>query len=241
VYASPFDERVTVSFEEVCSGAGLWVYALEHVELRTQDPHDDVMTAVMAQYVPDRTTTSEEVQGNMSLLASGAAENTLSSLGHGTHELMRNREQVAWIQGHRDDIPKAAAQEIVRSATRFTHLVRTATKDAGMHSQHIKTGDQIAMLFASGSFDPDAIENPRQFDLSRDPNLFLSFGRGPHSCLGKHIAAFEIKTLLEEFFQRVKASGGLRQLRQGQLHAWRLLASHHGPSRVTGCLPRDSW
>jgi cytochrome P450 len=60
------------------------------------------------------------------------------------------------------------------------------------------------MLFASGNFDPEGIPDPRTFDLSRDPNEHLSFGRGPHSCLGKHVAALEIKILLEELFQRIE-------------------------------------
>ena len=45
-------------------------------------------------------------------------------------------------------------------------------------------------------------DDPRTFNLARDPNPHLSFGRGPHSCLGKHIAALEIKILLEELLQR---------------------------------------
>ena len=60
------------------------------------------------------------------------------------------------------------------------------------------------MLFAAGNFDPEVFDEPRRFDLSRENNPHLSFGRGPHSCLGKHIAALEIKILLEELLQRTK-------------------------------------
>jgi cytochrome P450 len=146
-----------------------------------------------------------EIKGNVTLLASGAAESTRTSLGHGMHELMRNPEQMAWLRERADDIPLTVAQEIVRIASPFTHLVRFATKDTEIRGQEIKEGEPVAMLFMSGNFDPEAFDDdPAVFDLSREKNPHLSFGRGPHSCLGKHVAALEIKVLLEELLQRTK-------------------------------------
>jgi cholest-4-en-3-one 26-monooxygenase len=199
-FASPFDTRVTPSFEKVAQAiTELYEYALELHALKQREPGDDVMTKVaQANLTPDA------IQGNVALLASGAAESTRSALGHGMHELMRNPEQMRWIMERADDIPPTAVQEMVRIATPFTHLVRTATRDVEMHGEVIKEGDKVAMLFASGNFDPEGIPDPRTFDLSRDPNEHLSFGRGPHSCLGKHVAALEIKILLEELFQRIE-------------------------------------
>jgi cholest-4-en-3-one 26-monooxygenase len=205
VFASPFDQRVTPSFDAVAEAVqGLWDYALELSELRAREPGDDVMSVIAAAH-GDEALSDAEIQGTVSLLASGAAESTRSALGHGMHELMRNTEMMDWIMARADDIPPTAPQEIIRIATPFTHLVRTATKDVEMHGQTIEAGEQVAMLFASGNFDPDGISDPRTFDLSRDPNPHVSFGRGPHSCLGKHIAALEIKVLLEEFFKRIKS------------------------------------
>lgn len=199
-FASPFDTRVTPSFEKVGEAImGLYQYALELEALKKREPGDDVMSMLAQANLPP-----DEVQGNVALLASGAAESTRSALGHGMHELMRNQEQMAWIKENAQDIPMTAVQEMVRIATPFTHLVRTATKDVELRGQQIKEGDKVAMLFASGNFDPEGIPDPRTFDLSRDPNEHVSFGRGRHSCLGKHVASLEIKILLEELFQRVK-------------------------------------
>jgi len=199
-FASPFDTRVTPSFENVAKAImELYEYALEIHELKRREPGDDVMTRLAeAGLSPDA------IQGNVALLASGAAESTRSALGHGMHELMRNPEQMQWIMERAGDIPPTVVQEMVRIATPFTHLVRTATRDVELHGQVIQEGDKIAMLFASGNFDPEGIPDPRSYDLSRDPNEHLSFGRGPHSCLGKHVAALEIKILLEELFQRIE-------------------------------------
>jgi cholest-4-en-3-one 26-monooxygenase len=203
-FASPFDTRVSASFEDVLNAImQMLAYAPELAEIRRKDPGDDVMSKIVAAVDEDKLS-EDEIQGNVALLASGAAESTRTTLGHGMHELMRDPEQMAWLRERADDIPATVAQELVRIACPFTHLSRTARRDTELHGQQIKEGDKIAMLFAAGNFDSDAFEDPRRFDLSREQNPHLSFGRGPHSCLGKHIAALEIKILLEELLQRTK-------------------------------------
>jgi cholest-4-en-3-one 26-monooxygenase len=204
-FAAPFDTRVTPSFESVLAAIGnLMVYSTELCELRRNEPGDNVVTKLVeAQDSGDMS--EDEIMGNVALLASGAAESTRAALSHGMHELMRNPEQMAWLRAHAEDIPATAIQEMVRIASPFTHLVRTATADHELHGKQIAEGDKVLMLFAAGNFDPRAFDDPRRFDLSRDPNLHLSFGRGPHTCLGKHVAALEMKILLEELLQRTKS------------------------------------
>ena len=204
-FASPYDTRVAPDLQAVLQAMlDMLAYAPELAEIRRKDPGDDVMSKIVQAVDTDRLT-DDEIQGNVALLASGAAESTRTTLGHAMHELMRDADQMAWIRANAADIPATAAQEMVRIACPFTHLSRTAMRDTELHGQEIKAGDKMAMLFAAGNFDDSVFDDPATFDLSRDPNPHLSFGRGPHSCLGKHIAALEIKILLEELFQRCKS------------------------------------
>jgi cholest-4-en-3-one 26-monooxygenase len=199
-FASPFDERVSRTFEEVgLAIQSLYQYGLELADLRRRDPGENVMTKIAEADMAD-----PEIRGNVTLLASGAAESTRTALSHGLHELMRNPDQMAWLRQHAEDIPPSAIQEMVRIASPFTHLCRSAKKDVELHGQEIKQGEVVAMLFAAGNFDPEAFDDPTTFDPARDPNPHLSFGRGPHSCLGKHVAALEMKILMEELLQRTK-------------------------------------
>ncbi|MFE3001611.1 cytochrome P450, partial [Nocardia sp. NPDC059246] len=215
-FAAPFDTRVTPSFDHVLAAIGeLMVYSTELAELRRNEPGDDVMTKIVQAH-DEGNMSEDEIIGNVALLASGAAESTRTALSHGMHELMRNPEQMAFLRENAHDIPATAIQEMVRIASPFTHLVRTATADHELHGKHIKEGDIVLMLFAAGNFDPRAFHEPRAFDLSRDPNPHLSFGRGPHQCLGKHVAALEMKILLEELLQRtkdIKPAGDINYIR----------------------------
>jgi cytochrome P450 len=202
-FAAPFDERITPSFDHVMEAIGsLMVYAGDLAELKRQHPSDDVMSRIVA---AADVISEDEVLGNVALLASGAAESTRTALSHGMHSLLRHPEQMQWLRERQDDIPNSAIQEIVRIASPFTHLVRTATATHELHGQTIEEGDIVLMLFTAGNFDPRAFEQPRRFDLSREHNPHVSFGRGPHQCLGKHVATLEMKILLEELLQRTSS------------------------------------
>jgi cholest-4-en-3-one 26-monooxygenase len=202
-FAAPFDTRITPSFEDALNAiTGLLEYAVKLADLKRSEPGDDVITRLVEAGL--EVISEDELMGNVALLASGAAESTRTALSHGMHELMRNPERMAYMRAHADDIPDTAIQEIVRIASPFTHLVRTATRDHELHGNEIKEGDIVLMLFAAGNFDERAIDDPNTFDLAREKNPHVSFGRGSHQCLGKHVAALEMKILFEELLQRTK-------------------------------------
>lgn len=74
----------------------------------------------------------------------------------------------------------------------------------------------MLMLFAAGDFDERAFDAPDTFDLAREKNPHVSFGRGPHQCLGKHVATLEMKILLEELLKRtsdIKPAGDIEYVR----------------------------
>jgi len=214
-FAAPFDTRITPSFEHVLMAIfALLNYSVDLAELKRKEPGDDVITQMVL--AGAETISADELMGNVALLASGAAESTRSALSHGMHELMRNPEQMAWLRDHADNIPDSAVQEMVRIASPFTHLCRTATADHELHGKHIKEGDIMLMLFAAGNFDERAFDAPEAFDLARDKNPHVSFGRGPHQCLGKHVATLEMKILLEELLKRtsdIKPAGDIEYVR----------------------------
>lgn len=203
-FAAPFDSRVTESFDDVVLAIGeLMDYSLQLADLKRREPADDIATRLVKAH-DEGTISEEELIGNIAVLASGAAESTRSAMSHGMHQLMRNPDQMAWLRARASDVPNTAVEEMVRVACPFTHLIRTATRDHELHGKQIQEGDKLMILFVAANFDPRAFDNPSKFDLSREPNLHTSFGRGQHQCMGKHVALLEMKILMEELLQRTK-------------------------------------
>ena len=61
------------------------------------------------------------------------------------------------------------------------------------------------MWFCSANHDDDGFGHPWRFDLARDPNDHMAFGRnGPHLCLGAWLARMEARLVFEELMKRVE-------------------------------------
>jgi len=67
--------------------------------------------------------------------------------------------------------------------------------------QQIKEGEQVFMSYAAANRDPDECENPHHVDFRRENIRHLSFGLGPHRCLGSHVARLQAKTMLQVLFE----------------------------------------
>ena len=97
------------------------------------------------------------------------------------------------------------------------HFRRTATRDIEMRGQQIRAGDKVAIWFNAANHDPEAFEHPYRYDLAREGNDHMAFGRnGPHLCLGAWLARMEIRLVFQELMKRVdrlEPAGDVARLR----------------------------
>ena len=69
----------------------------------------------------------------------------------------------------------------------------------------IRAGDKVTFWYVSANFDEDVFADPYTFDIRRQPNEHVTFGKaGPHHCLGAYLARLEMRVLLEELLPRVR-------------------------------------
>lgn len=76
---------------------------------------------------------------------------------------------------------------------------RTAARDTELAGTRIRAGDKVVVFHASANHDARVFTDPHRLDLGRSPNPHVSFGDGPHVCLGAHFARLQLRTLYEEW------------------------------------------
>jgi cytochrome P450 len=63
----------------------------------------------------------------------------------------------------------------------------------------------VVVLHASANRDERAFEAPDTLNLSRTPNPHVSFGDGPHICLGAHFARLQLRAFYREALRALPA------------------------------------
>ena len=78
-----------------------------------------------------------------------------------------------------------------------------ATRPVELRSKQLEPGDKVVVWYTSANRDEAVFADPYTFDVTRDPNPQIAFGRGgPHRCLGEHLARLEIRTVLAQLIER---------------------------------------
>ena len=65
-----------------------------------------------------------------------------------------------------------------------------------------KRGTAFAVSIAGANRDPEANDNPNEFNILRDEIKHISFGYGPHMCIGASLARIESRIAFEVLFDR---------------------------------------
>jgi cytochrome P450 len=97
----------------------------------------------------------------------------------------------------------AVVEETIRLYPPVVAAARTVRADTEVAGVALKAGDRVALNFAAAGRDPEACDNPAEFDPRRGQIVHTTFGVGPHRCLGEHLARLEIKVTVEEFLRRI--------------------------------------
>lgn len=158
---------------------------------------------------------------NFLLLVVAGNETTRHTISHTMINLIKHPEQLRKLQENPELIPWAV-EEFLRFASPVYHFRRTVTKDVELHGKTIKSGEKIVTWFASGNRDSKIFEDADKFDVTRNPNEHMTFGRGgPHMCLGNALARIELRVMFEDLISRIDSmelAGPVDYLRSNFVH-----------------------
>lgn len=78
----------------------------------------------------------------------------------------------------------ASINELLRFTSPAQSTARYATSDTMIAGHRVRQNDPIITLIAAANRDPEVFDHPNELVLDRSPNQHLSFGYGPHHCVG---------------------------------------------------------
>jgi cytochrome P450 len=144
-----------------------------------------------------------EVISNAAVMLFGGIETTEGMIANAVAQLLADREQRALAQ----DDPAAMAnaiEESLRLEPAAAVVDRYATTDVRLGDADVARGDLVSVSVAAANRDPATFDGPDRFDVRRaNASQHLAFARGPHVCIGMHLARLEAHTAVGRLLRRL--------------------------------------
>jgi cytochrome P450 len=197
--------------QRAAAGAEFRAYVAGLLADRRADPGDALIDALLAAREtddgedPDGLTDGELVSLTINLITAGH-ETTSGLIGSGVFTLLAEGHYAALADRPREaaDTVAALVEEILRHDTPAQYgLPRLATEDVELPSGTIHRGETVLPLLAAANRDPAVYPDPDRFAPSRADAPHLTFGHGPHFCLGANLARLEVETALTALITRL--------------------------------------
>jgi cholest-4-en-3-one 26-monooxygenase len=206
--------------ERMQAVAEMFGYATELAEQRRMQPRDDIVTRLLQPDDAGQELTALEFNFFVLLLIVAGNETTRNAAAGGMLAFFEHPGQ--WQRLVADpSLATRAAEEILRWVSPAVLVRRTAVRDTELAGQRLAAGDKVVAYLASANRDEDVFAAPHEFDIGRDPNPHVAFGSGPHFCLGRHLAALELRVLLGTLAEQapgIRPGGEASRLRSNFLN-----------------------
>jgi cytochrome P450 len=110
--------------------------------------------------------------------------------------------------------PDSAVEEFLRYDAPTQITARIVREPLELSGRRLNSGRVLLLLLGCANHDEAQFPEPGRLDLARSPNAHLSFGGGPHYCVGAGLARMEAATLfgrLATHLASLEANGGVER------------------------------
>ncbi|MFI2318066.1 cytochrome P450 [Streptomyces sp. CB00072] len=211
-----FDQAVDAGARDEAY-AGLLRYVGELVLAKRAEPTDDLLSDLaspgpapgpgsggLAAPGPAAGLSDEELAGIGGLLLAAGLDTTANMLGLGVFALLTDPGQLDALRAD-PDLAGPAAEELLRYLSVADPLLRSALEDVEVEGELIRAGETVTVSVQAANRDPRRFPGPDRLDIRRRATGHLSFGHGPHQCLGQQLARVEMTVALPALFARFPA------------------------------------
>jgi len=170
-------------------------YVDELIQKRKGDPKDDLITKLIEAEEDGDRLTEEEMGHLVSAVLVGGVDTTQAQLAHGIRLFAGHPEQWAALAERPEELAKAAADEVLRYEPITPFTARITLEDVEYRGVRFPKDTVVFACALTANRDPETYGDADDFDITADRGRAkpLTFGAGPHFCLGMNLARAELE------------------------------------------------
>lgn len=143
-----------------------------------------------------------ELLAQCSTLLFAGYETTRNLLGNGLLALLRHPEQWRLLKSEPHWL-RSAIREMLRHDSPVQYTGRRLLAPVQLDGQTLARGDLAILHIGLANHDAKRYRQPQDFDIRRDQGMHLSFGQGPHVCLGAALTQMEAEIAFTALMRRL--------------------------------------
>jgi cytochrome P450 len=173
--------------------------------LQTEAPRRGTLMGTLAAALDAGQVDGEDILATCWLWLAAGHRHTVSAGANCLRALLRHPEQLRLVRRATHLIAQAV-EEGLRYDPPVQWVQRRARVESEIAGVSLRAGQRVVLGLAAANRDSQpgdrAASHPDMFDLRRAPGRHLSFGYGPHFCLGFRLARLQIATVLRLVLSR---------------------------------------
>lgn len=226
------DEGVQdVPQDSMVAALDLITYYQGMVAERRKSRTEDLTSALLDAEIDGEKLDEDEILSFLFLIVVAGNETTTKLLANALYWGHQYSAQSRLVLDDPDRVPDWV-EETLRFDTSSQMVLRTTTQEVTVRGITIPADEKVLMLIGAANRDRDVFPDGDSYDLGRDTSASLSFGQGPHFCLGAHLARLEARVALDMI---VRTVSGYELLPGAErVHSSNVRGFAHLPMRVEG-------
>jgi cytochrome P450 len=186
----------------IAASTALKEYLAAVLDDRRAHPRADLVSDLAVAELDGERLDDEEIFSFLRLLLPAGVETTFRSSGNFIYALLTHPDQLDALRLERSLMPQAI-EEALRWEPPLLITSRVVTRDTEVRGTPIPAGANVTVMLGAANRDPDRYRDPDRFDIFREPKQHISFGHGPHMCLGMHLARMETRVAIGALLDRL--------------------------------------
>ena len=162
---------------------------------------DDLVSRLLQAEAAGDIQPGAELLSQCAMLLFAGHETTRNLLGNGLHALLADGDLWQRLQREPALLP-GAIRELLRFNSPVQYTGRRVTGDFMMHGRQLRRGDLVIALIGSANRDPLRYHDADRLDVGRRSGRLLSFGAGPHVCIGASLTLMESEIAIYRLLHR---------------------------------------
>ena len=174
----------------------------ELIDERRASPGDDFLSTLILAEDQGSKLSNLEMCALVGAVLGAGSDTAVDLHSYLIKNLLQHPEEFESLKKDPGLVQGAISETLRYESSGKTGLARYASEDLEINGNQVKKGQMVQLITSTAGMDSSIYNDPGKFNIQRDHDKSISFGQGPHYCIGVTLVRSQTEVMLKELFKR---------------------------------------